>query len=224
MRKWGIVITLVYALFLLGFLVPVLISLSGFASDHPQGLLSTLTDLSNVWIVWLTAGLLAIAEGVLLFLSVDTSQKRLKPRSNILISYSVTAFLFALLMFAGLSSLGAAVYNDKFIDRFWPGYGQVLACVAGLWLLWAAVFFLYFRNAIPTATRLVSWLLRGSILELLIAVPCHVMVRRRDDCSAPVATSFGIVTGIAVMFLSFGPSVLLLYKKRMDAYSIRSSV
>jgi hypothetical protein len=45
-----------------------------------------------------------------------------------------------------------------------------------------------------------------------------VMVRRRHDCSAPVATSFGITTGIAIMLLSFGPGVLLLYKKRMDAF------
>ena len=87
-----------------------------------------------------------------------------------------------------------------------------------LWLFWGVVFYLYLRNSSEASTRIVSWLLRGSILELLIVVPCHIVVRRRHDCCAPMITSFGIATGIAVMLLSFGPSVLLLYKKRLDAY------
>jgi hypothetical protein len=54
--------------------------------------------------------------------------------------------------------------------------------------------------------------------KLLIAVSCHVIVRHREDCCAPVFTGFGIATGMAIMLLSFGPSVLFLYKKRMKQY------
>jgi hypothetical protein len=50
-----------------------------------------------------------------------------------------------------------------------------------------------------------------------------VIVRRRDECCAPMISSFGIATGVAVMLLCFGPSVLLLYKKRLDSYSGRST-
>ena len=58
-------------------------------------------------------------------------------------------------------------------------------------------------------------------LAFLIAVPAHVIIRRRNECSAPVINSFGITTGLAIMLLSFGPSVLLLYKKRMAGYSTK---
>jgi len=129
--------------------------------------------------------------------------------------------LFALLAFAGVSAAGAAVIGDKFIDQYWQSETQIFCIWAAIWLLWGIVFYLYFRNSAPMTTRAVSWLLKGSVLELLIAVPCHIWVRRRGDCSAPLATSFGIVTGIAVMLLAFGPSVLLLYKKRLDAYATR---
>jgi hypothetical protein len=115
------------------------------------------------------------------------------------------------------------VAGDKFIDWFWDTEMEVVWVFLAFWLVWGVLFYLYFRNSAAVTTRTVSWLLKGSVLELLIAVPCHVWVRRRGDCSAPMATSFGIVTGIAVMLLAFGPSVLLLYKKRLDGYSARKS-
>ena len=59
-------------------------------------------------------------------------------------------------------------------------------------------------------TRIVNWLLRGSGLELLVAVPSHVWARRPDDCSAPAVTGYGIATGLAIMLLSFGPGVFFL--------------
>ena len=116
-------------------------------------------------------------------------------------------------------SLGFAIRGDNFWSSFFDKEINILAFWGGLWLLWGILFYFYFRNTSSVVTGIISWLLKGSVLELLIVVPCHVIVRRRHDCSAPLATSFGIATGIAIMLLSFGPSVLLLYKKRLEAYS-----
>jgi hypothetical protein len=223
MRKWGIIVSLLYALIVVALLLPGLAALSGYSTPSSPSFLSDMRDALALWMVWVPIGILVCGQVVLLFLSVDTSQERLKPRAPIMVSYTATAMLFALLTFAALSSLGAAVYSDKFSDRFWPTETYVIVAWAILWLLWGIVFLLFFRNSNVPTTRLVSWLLKGSVLELLIAVPCHVIVRRRNDCSAPVATSFGIATGVAVMLLSFGPSVLLLYKKRLDAYAARKT-
>lgn len=86
-----------------------------------------------------------------------------------------------------------------------------------LWMVWGLVFH-HVAKADGSETlvrRATKWLLRGSILELLVAVPSHIVLRQRDDCCAPVASFWGIVTGISVMLLSFGPGVLFLFAARL---------
>jgi len=221
MRKWGIVISVFYAVIVAGLLVPAGLRLAMGGSS--ASFFKTLGDIYTAWLVWAAIAIAIGGQALLLFVSVNTSQKRLKPRTRLAVSVAAGSALFALLAFAAFSAAGAAWAGDKFFDRFWNTEAEVVSIFAGIWLVWGVLFFLYFRNSAEAATRMVSWLLKGSVLELLIAVPCHVWVRRREDCSAPIATSFGIVTGIAVMLLSFGPCVLLLYKKRLDAYAARQS-
>jgi|SRR5205807_27314 len=157
---------------------------------------------------------------VLLFLSVDTSQKRPEPRSHIFLSYLAGTVLTALLTFAVIGCIGFAVQGEKFGEG---AFASPFLFFGIAWAFWGIVFYLFLRNSSTVVDRIVSWLLRGSVLELLVAVPCHVIVRRRHECSAPMVTSFGIVTGIAIMLLSFGPGVLFLYRKRLDTYASRSS-
>jgi len=223
MRKWGIVITVFYALIVLGLVVPGAVFLLGGDFSKWSGLVRGVKDAYKEWMFWIPAGAVLASQALLLFLSVDTSQKRLKPRAHILVSCSVAAILTALLTSAVIWSLGFAIRGDKFWQSFFEKEMNLVLFWGALWLLWGILFYFYFRNSTAVVTRLISWLLKGSVLELLIVVPCHVIVRRRHDCSAPLATSFGIATGIAIMLLSFGPSVLLLYKKRLDAYPPRTS-
>ena len=115
--------------------------------------------------------------------------------------------------------MGFAIRGENFWDKFFDKPTNLLFFWGALWVLWAILFYFYFRNSSAVVTRLISWLLKGSVLELLTVIPCHIIVRRHD-CSAPIATSFGIATGIAIMLLSFGPSVLFLYKKRLNSYSL----
>jgi hypothetical protein len=225
MRKWGLIVTLGYALLMLVLLVPGWVLLaepySGRASFYEN-----VKEGYATWIPWTVVGVLAASQALLLFLKVDTSRKRLKPRSHILLSSALTAFFLVLLILAGGFSFWVAFKGDKgldFLDRIPGGAVWIIAAWAFLWLLWGIVFYRFSRNSSDPITRAASLLLRGSVLELLIAVPAHVIVRRRHDCSAPGVTSFGITSGIAIMLLSFGPSVLLLYKKRMEGYSARAA-
>jgi hypothetical protein len=223
MRKWGIIITLFYALIVVGLLIPAMVFLARDNSHFSLIFYDTEKDIYEYWVSWMYFAVVLSGQAILLFLSVETSFKHLKPRAHIAVSCIVASVLFALLTYAGICSLGAAAYSDEFLDRYWANAAQPMVFCGILWIIWGILFYLYFKNSIDVTTRLVSWLLRGSVLELLIAVPCHVIVRRREHCCAPIVTSFGIVTGIAVMLLCFGPSVLLLYKKRMDDYAAHNS-
>ena len=207
MRKWGILITAFYALILVILIIP------GFLVMSDGWSWSTILDIYSHWLPWVCIGILIGGQAALLLVSVDTSWKRLKPRQHIGVSIATVALLSGILIFAAVVSLFAAVYGDG------PSNGyQFLMWWFGLWLLWGVVFFLYAGRLWQWVNRAAGWLIKGSVLELLIAVSCHVIVRHREDCCAPALTSFGIAAGIAIMLLSFGPSVLFLYKKRMQQH------
>jgi hypothetical protein len=222
MRKWGILVSTFYALIVLVLIVPAAVFLIGDNPTLPR-VIGALREASGEWLLWLPVLAVLSGQALLLFLSVDTSQKRLKPRAHILVSCAVTGVLLALLVTAAVFSVGSAISSDKFMDKYFDTAAEVVGFWLIVWLLWGAIFYWYARNSAEIVTRAVSWLLKGSVLELLIAVPCHVIVRRRHECSAPIVTSFGIGTGIAIMLLSFGPSVLFLIKRRLDSYPPRHS-
>jgi hypothetical protein len=223
MRKWGILISAFYALLVLALIVPGAIFLAGHDYSSLREFLGSVNGAYGDWVLWLLIAVVLVSQALLLFVSIDTSEKRLKPRAHILVSCVAATILTALLTSGIVWSLGFTIRGDNFWKSFFNEEANLLLFWGALWVLWGIVFYLYFRNSSESVTRLTSWLLKGSILELLIVVPCHVIVRRRHDCSAPIATSFGIATGLAIMLLSFGPSVLFLYKKRLDEYSSRGS-
>jgi hypothetical protein len=98
----------------------------------------------------------------------------------------------------------------------WHFFWGIIITVTLFWIVWAFIFHRFAKSDDPDALlkRLTRWLLHGSILDLLIAVPSHVIVRRRDDCCAPAGTFWGIATGISVMLLCFGPGVFFLFVER----------
>jgi hypothetical protein len=209
MRRWGVVVTTLYAVVIVCLIVPVAVLTPDVR----------LREVYQDWSTWGFVAILVACQGTLLFLSVDTSQ-RPKPRTSIVLCYLITAVLFSFLAFSFVLCLVVAIKPS-------PGTLVERMSVPALWLAvacgWAIPFYLLWRHSTTMVARATSWLIKGSVLELLIAVPAHVIVRRRNDCSAPVATGFGIYTGIAIMLLAFGPSVLFLYKKRIDQYADRKA-
>lgn len=221
MRHWGIVVSACYLLILAGLLLPLAILLGRFGEPGFEW-----SDLNYVasfewevsWWGWILpwGALMLAGQAALLGLSVDVTWRRLQPRQTVRRTALVSGLLVALLVTAAVASVTAAAIGDDGNDFFWP-FGW-LGIVAAVWLAWGVVFTLHYRAGIESLDRVVRWLLRGSVLELLVAVPSHVIVRQRDECCAPAFTSWGIVTGLAVMLACFGPGVVALYRKRIAGY------
>jgi hypothetical protein len=226
MKKWGLLITLYYVIVVLLLLMPMFMLLCDSSIRTVNGYLRLIFDYYTDWAWTIPAFIVVGGQVLLLALSVDTSFRRNKPRAHIFVSIALVGFFLMILGIATVSSLFVAIRGDKvgdYFDAHHLAFFSYLILWPVLWIIWGTVFYLRTRGADNPFSRAVSWLIKGSVLELLVAVPCHVIVRRRDDCSAPIVTSFGICSGIAIMLLAFGPSVYLLYKNRLASYPSHSS-
>ncbi|MFZ0827680.1 MAG: hypothetical protein WAO02_09685 [Verrucomicrobiia bacterium] len=230
MKRWAALTVLLYAIVLLLLTVPViLIAFNGW-SDKGVSLQEALKIYAR-WAYWLWLAVFVAGQALLLLLPIHIAERRLPARRPLTTPVIVSAFFLANLCFVGLLSILCLYFKEDGIDFF--GYflpfkpNQVSptdfstalgAVIIGLafWIIWAVSFRSFATSDDPDAflKRIIRWLLRGSILELLVAVPSHVIVRRRGDCCAPLGTFWGIATGISIMLLCFGPGVFYLFVER----------
>ena len=236
MKRWAILTVILYALALILLTVPTAFVALGDWGDISHGM-----SLNEIWRLyanfgyWLWLAVLVGGQFLLLLLPIHIAERRLPARRPLKTPVLVTGFFLAVLFFAGILSLLCGIFGDrasKFFDPtplFYPtadsqnssgdsvGFTMLLTVLV-FWLVWAFIFRRATKSDEPDALlkRIKCWLLRGSILELIIAVPSHVIVRRREDCCAPLGTFWGIATGISVMLLCFGPGVFFLFVERMQ--------
>jgi hypothetical protein len=119
----------------------------------------------------------------------------------------------AALMLTALVS-GIILALSELFD-YYPGRGEILfwTVLSINWLFWSVLFLLAYKNT-PRLKIFSQWLtvlLAGSLLELLITIPAHIVVSRRPGCFAGMYTGLGIVAGILVMFWAFGPGIIFLF-------------
>jgi hypothetical protein len=232
MKRWAIFTVLLYALALVVLTLPVALAAFGNwgkAEMHigPREVLQWYLN----WGYWLWLGILVAGQALLLLLPINLAERRLPARRPLKIPVIVTAFFLGNLFLAGVLSILCALFKEGgflpftflapgLVNPSEPTGGECAVSITiiflACWIIWAVIFRNFAKADAPDALlkRITRWLLRGSILELLVAVPSHVIVRRRDDCCAPVGTFWGIATGISVMLLCFGPGVFFLFVER----------
>jgi len=162
-----------------------------------------------IWLISLVAAMV-LSEAALLFIPVRVVTRRPVTRRSIWPGVIAGGFLIALLFCAGTWATIAAWKEDNTPADIW--IWLIMAAAVAIWIGWAAFFLAAGRQRDPQSVtnRMLENLIHGSVLELLVAISAHVIVRNRGDCCATIITLTGIATGAAVMLLAFGPAVFIL--------------
>ena len=220
MNGWGRIVTAFYILVVgcLNGVFAAVIAALGAKEGEGENLLQGIWQLyasgeDPTWIFWGWCLLLVGGPLVLLFVRVDLSELRVRPRWPVAVSAIAAALAFALLCGAAAVNLLLAFADPNALPD--DIVSIVVGCWLGVWALWAVLLWRLGASILDPAGRLYRWLVAGSVLELLIAVPSHIIVNRRHDCTAPFVSSFGVATGLAMLLMSIGPGALFLYRARM---------
>ncbi len=208
MKRWAILVAALYGLILAALTVPVIM-----LSFSDQGIKDA-AGLYAAWPYWLWLLVMVLAQTALLAVPVRFASRRPVTRGSLL-----PTVLASGLMMGGLVA-GAVCAIHEFATGSVETPEYVGWCILGVmalsWCVWSRVFYCWGRKEsaedfIPRQNRT---LLKGSILELLIAVPTHIVARHRNECCAGMMTFIGLAMGLSVMLFSFGPSVFFLFAAR----------
>ncbi len=208
MKRWAVLVAILYGLMLCVLALPVVM-----LAFVPEADLKTVAAIYIHWQWWFILAVMGLAQAALLAVPVQVTSRR--PMARIPLGLTI---LTAAMMMAGLF-VGAffSIYEFGFHDlggnwTLWTA----LAVGATAWAAWALLFFRLSRSLEPEdlTSRLCQYLLKGSILELLIAVPTHIVARCRDYCCAGAMTFIGLTLGMSVMLFSFGPGIFFLFVAR----------
>ncbi|HEY7088493.1 MAG TPA: hypothetical protein VH518_10420 [Tepidisphaeraceae bacterium] len=203
-RPWWVWVIVVVYLLVMAALIgwPALVA---FSDPDETGLLLLATGIGVV---------LALAGLGLLVVPVKQARRRPVSRRTVWIPIVTSGFLLGILAMGAAWALIEFFRDDKGSDALfiasWIGGGAVWVAWSLLWWFLAG----YGGDPAATVSKLHRWVLGGSVAELLVAVPTHLVVRKRSYCCAGIYTGTAICLGVVVMVIAFGPGVAFLFYKR----------
>jgi hypothetical protein len=212
-KRWAFLVAALYFLILAALTVPVLVLAFGSELSTGTPLLQALPVYTKApyWI-WLVV--MAGCQLALLCVPVRVASRRPVTRGALWPTILVAGLMMAILVMAAFFAF------DEFVGKGSSGTNWIswigLTAGAATWGIWAIVFGRAARTEAPRdlVSRQCRLLFQGSVLELLIAVPTHIVARYRDYCCAGVMTFIGLAMGISVMLFAFGPALYFLFAER----------
>ncbi len=209
MKRWALITVVLYATILTILAGPVIL-LAFWSEVDSEEILAVYT----YWPLWVWVGTMALAQAALLVVPVRIAGGR--PVTRRWAFWPFLAAFFLLLVMVGAMYLAVYETMEETSDLDSTVKIIVVSVVGFVWLLWAFLFGFYTGGREPKTcmSRIVKFLIAGSILELLVAVPTHIVARVRGYCSAGIFTFWGLAAGISVMLFAFGPAVFVLFVRR----------
>jgi len=208
MKRWAVLVILLYLLILVALTAP-LVVVAFFPSNVGHVALGPLFDGAY----WAALAVFVAAQAVMLFVPVELSLGRPTSQRSVLWPILASGLMI------GVLGAGIVVSLNEFFRKGNADSTSLavpFGVLLGLWAVWTIVFSRTSRGAaaMDVVTVQCRYLLKGSILELLVAVPTHIVARARDYCCAGFWTFVGIAFGVSVMLFSFGPGVFFLFAAR----------
>jgi hypothetical protein len=224
-KKWPVITILLYTLWVTVVFMPAVLFMALWLSDKGPDLGDIGDFYGKFWPFWIFCAILITSQFLLLVVPVKIVKQRPNPQRSFWVTAITAGVLFAIVALGIAWSIAVAIWGDDAID------GDIALWLAPVfllvnWLVWSLVFRTFAHNADPRSyiRRLMKWLLHGTILELLIAVPSHVIARHKDVCCAHGVTAAGIATGLAIMLISFGPGIYFMYAERIEGKEPKKKV
>jgi hypothetical protein len=210
MKRWAVLVVVVYFLILVALTLPMIL-----AAFYPAAKVHDLIEVFSEWMYWAGLGVMIVGQAVMLLVPVELALQRPTTRRSVLWPILASGLMVGVLGAGAGASVLEFIRRDKALDLVGHG-APLLAVIVPVWAVWSIVFYRTGRGAaaMDVISRQCRYLLRGSVLELLVAVPTHIVARARNYCCAGFLTFLGIAFGVSVMLFSFGPSVFFLFVQR----------
>jgi hypothetical protein len=184
--------------------------LSGSPSTH-----------DSLWAL-VTVGIFFATQIIFIFGAGTIELCRPIKKRRLLIPVIVASSMAAILV-GGIVLALAELFREH-NSTWFPYFFWVILAVS--WAGWAFVFYVHCQrlDRYTTLKRITLWVLGGSLVELLVTVPSHIIVSRRPGCFVGMYTMCGIIAGLCVMLWAFGPGIALLFLRDRRALPKQTGV
>jgi hypothetical protein len=147
----------------------------------------------------------------LVFILVPGSTDCLMPvrQRRLVVPMLIGSLMMALLVGGLVISVGELAMLSSADD--WPVMFWMVT--AAMWVFWSCLFWILVRGRrrFSALGCMVTCILAGSLLQLLVTIPSHIIVSRRPGCMVGMFTAVGLFAGLFVMTWAFGPGIALLF-------------